>query len=65
MHARMLAVLASLALAAPLLSVPVYAAGDGGGGDTPVAQCKKGQVWDEEEEMRGPGAKLPRRRQHL
>ncbi len=46
MHARMLAVLASLALAAPLLSVPVYAAGDGGGGDTPVAQCKKGQVWD-------------------
>ena len=41
MHARMLAVLASLALAAPLLSVPVYAAGDGGGGDTPSPNARR------------------------
>jgi tetratricopeptide (TPR) repeat protein len=47
MLARLIASLASLAIAIPLVTVPVFAAGggsSGSGGST--VQCKKGQVYD-------------------
>ena len=44
MHTRMFGLMAVAALALPLFSAPVLAAGDGGSSDTP--KCSNGQVWD-------------------